>query len=101
MTRLIQLFVETSDHISPSFPSIQFASSQILGSGIGFGAEISRGGAGLREEAGKDGLDEGSEYDLGSIGLGEGHPQDEDEFEGVVESCQISAAEHHLCSYRG
>jgi hypothetical protein len=49
----------------------------------------------LREEARKNRLDEGSEYDLGAVRLRESHPQDKDEFKGVVESCQFLAIEQN------
>ena len=49
-------------------------------------SELSRGGAGLGEEAREDWVDEGPEQDLGSGGLRKSHPEDEDELEGVVES---------------
>lgn len=39
----------------------------------------------LLEVAGKDGLDEAVEDDLGAVGLGQGHPQHEHKLEGVVE----------------
>ena len=42
----------------------------------------------MREEAGEEWLNDGSEDDLGTTGLGKGHPQDEDEFEHIVESCR-------------
>jgi hypothetical protein len=48
-------------------------------------SEFTSSGASLREEAGEDGLDEGSEQDLGAGSLGKSHPEDENEFEGVVE----------------
>ncbi len=48
----------------------------------------------MREEAGEDRLNEGSEYNLGAVRLGESHPQDKDELEGVVESCDTSVTEH-------
>jgi hypothetical protein len=54
-------------------------------------SEISRGGAGLREEAREDWVDEGTEQDLGATSLGKSHPEDEDELEGVVECCNWSA----------
>jgi hypothetical protein len=66
--------------------------SLALGSRVDFRAKIGRGGSTLREEAGEDWLDEGSEYDLGAACLGKSHPQDKDEFEGVVESCEVLVA---------
>jgi len=48
------------------------------------GAEIAGGGAG-GEVAGEDGLEEGVEDNLGAGSLGKGHPEDEDELEGIVE----------------
>lgn len=47
--------------------------------------QISRCGSGVGEEAGEDGLNERSEQDLGTRGLGKSHPEDKDELEGVVE----------------
>lgn len=37
-----------------------------LASSVGLGAEVGSGGAGLREVAGEDWLDEGAEDDLGT-----------------------------------
>jgi len=51
---------------------------------LGLRLEVFRGGAGV-EIAGEDGLEEGSEDDLGASGLGKSHPKDKDELEGVVE----------------
>ena len=51
------------------------------------GSEISSGGAGLREEAREDRLDKGPEQDLSARCLRKGHPEHEDELEGVVECC--------------
>jgi hypothetical protein len=75
-----------------------------LASRVGVSAEVSCGGAGLREVAAEDGLEERVEDDLsaaagfvsffgnlhcgvcGNIrGRGESHPKDQDELEGVVE----------------
>ena len=83
-----------------------------LAGGVGLSAEVCGGGAGLGEVAGEDGVEEGAEDDLGAASgvlvlllrgvgreerslpsLGEGHPEDEDELEGVVEGWgRISAA---------
>src|ERR1700733_15125860 len=54
------------------------------------GSEISSGGAGLREEAREDRLDKGPEQDLSARCLRKGHPEHEDELEGVVECCDQS-----------
>lgn len=56
-----------------------------LGGRVDLGAEIGCGRASVGKEAGEDWVDEGAEDDLGTGGLGQGHPEDEDEFEGVVE----------------
>ena len=74
---------------------------------VGLGAEISSGGAALREVAGEDWLNEGAEDDLSATAvlseivgvdveptcdvpsLRECHPKDEHKFEGVVESLKI------------
>jgi hypothetical protein len=40
-------------------------------------------------------VDKGSENDLGAVCLRESHPQDEDEFEGIVECCDMLADEHN------
>lgn len=53
--------------------------------------EVGSGGAGLREEAREDGLDEGSEQDLGAGSLRKSHPEDENEFEGIIECYKQSA----------
>ena len=52
---------------------------------IGLRTKIGGGAAGLGEEAGKYWLDEGSEYDLSTAGLGKSHPKDQDELKCVVE----------------
>jgi hypothetical protein len=54
-------------------------------SSISLGPQISSGAASRGEEAGKDRLDEGAEDDLGTVRHGQGHPEDKDELEGVVE----------------
>jgi hypothetical protein len=54
-------------------------------------SEFSGGGAGVGEEAREDRLDDGSEQDLRATSLGESHPEDKDELEGVVECCDESA----------
>lgn len=41
----------------------------------------------LREEAGEDRLDQGAEDNLGAVCHWEGHPEDEDELEDIVEGC--------------
>lgn len=57
-------------------------------SGISLASNIGGGATSLAEEARKDRVDDGSEDDLGAIGRGEGHPQDQDELEDVVERCR-------------
>lgn len=70
---------------------------------VDLGAEIGGGGAGFREVAGEDGLEERAEDDLGATvscelrsciehfgglrSLGKSHPEDQDKLEGVVEGC--------------
>jgi hypothetical protein len=78
-----------------------------LASGVDLGAEVGSGGARLREVAGEDGLEEGSEDNLGATiwcqsvpckrgkleylrSLGKCHPEDQDKFEGVVEGYPVS-----------
>jgi hypothetical protein len=51
---------------------------------IGFASQIGRSIASAAEKAGEDRLEEGSEDNLGAVGDGESHPQDQDELEGVV-----------------
>jgi hypothetical protein len=58
-------------------------------SSIGLGAQIRCGAAAGGEEAGEDRLDERAEDNLGAVGHGESHPEDQNEFEGVVEGCGI------------
>jgi len=64
-----------------------------LASRVDLGAEVGRGGASLGEVAREDWLDEGAEDDLGSSSLREGHPEDEDELEGVVEWEPVDGAD--------
>jgi len=54
--------------------------------------EVLGGGGTGCEVAGEDGLEEGSEDDLGTSGLGKRHPEDEDELEGVVEWEPVDSA---------
>jgi len=63
---------------------------------VRLGSEISGGGTRLSKEAREDWLDEAAEQDLSSIGLGEGHPKDEDELEGVVEWEPVDSIDHAL-----
>ena len=76
-----------------------------LASLVGLRTELRSGGAGVLEVAREDGLDEGAEDELRASGawvsgcrgsgrengnkpsLGKSHPENEDELEGVVESC--------------
>jgi len=46
--------------------------------------------------AGEDGLEERSEDDLSTIGLGKGHPEDSDELEGVVEGEPVDSIHSRL-----
>jgi hypothetical protein len=77
-----------------------------LAGGLGLSAEVG-GGAGTGEEAADNGLEEGLEDDLGTavelvshlhslgsrecniLGLGEGHPKDQDKLEDIVEGCSM------------
>jgi len=52
---------------------------------VGLRTEVRGGRAGGVKIASKDRLDQRSEDDLSATGLRKSHPQDEDEFEGVVE----------------
>jgi hypothetical protein len=54
-------------------------------SSISLVTDICSGAAALGEEARENGVDEGSEDDLCTVGDRERHPQDEDELEDVVE----------------
>jgi hypothetical protein len=56
---------------------------------IGLASEIGGGTFGAGEEAGEQWLEEGAEDDLGAVGHGEGHPEDQDEFEDVIEGWLI------------
>lgn len=73
-----------------------------LASRVDLGAEVGGGGAGLGEVAGEDWLEKRAEDDLGAAvgcqyshggqvgwlyvrSLGQGHPEDQNELEGVVE----------------
>jgi hypothetical protein len=59
--------------------------------GVDLAAEVGSSRAGLREEAGEDWLNERSEDDLGAVGHWEGHPEDQNELEDVVECwCCVS-----------
>lgn len=62
-----------------------------LAGSLGLSAEVGRG-AGAGEEAAKDRLDEGVEDNLGTVGLGKGHPEDSDELEDVVEGEPVGGA---------
>jgi hypothetical protein len=92
----MQMVVESSNHALSSNQSqaVHTCPLLALGSGVGFRTEISGSGPALREEAGEDWLNEGSEHDLSAIGLRESHPQDKDEFECVIESYDGLANEH-------
>ncbi len=81
---------------------------------ISLRAKVGCGGSCLGEVARKDWLDEISEDDLSATAqicqnpyivpeynlllpsLGKGHPQDEDEFEGVVKSLSLSVSGQHI-----
>lgn len=54
-------------------------------SSIGLGPEVGGSGTSRREEAREDRLDDRAEDDLSAVRRRQGHPQDEDELEGVVE----------------
>lgn len=63
-----------------------------LASRVGVRAEVGGSGAGLGEVTREDGVEERAEDDLGTAGLGKGHPEDKDELEGVVEWEPIDGA---------
>jgi len=65
---------------------------------IGFVADIARGGtlSLTLEEAGKQRVEEGSEDNLGAIGDGKGHPQDQNELEDVVEGEPVDGIDNAL-----
>jgi hypothetical protein len=99
----MELVVESSNHVTsschPAFLSsyhavVNTSCSLALGSRVDFRTKVSRGGPALGEEAREDRLDKGSENDLGAARLGKGHPQDKDEFESIVESCEVLAVAH-------
>jgi len=48
------------------------------------------------EITGKDGLEEGAEYNLSAIGLGQCHPENEDKLEGIVEGEPVHGADRAL-----
>ena len=54
-------------------------------SGVGLGPEVGGSGTSRREEAREDRLDDRAEDDLGAVRHRQGHPQDKDELEGIVE----------------
>jgi len=56
--------------------------------------EFGGSGTGLREEARENWLNEGTEDDLGTAGLRERHPKDENELEGVVEGEPVHSIDH-------
>lgn len=66
-----------------------------LGGSIGLGPQVGRGRAAL-EETTEDGLEEGVENELGTVGLGKRHPEDQDELEDVVEGEPVSGADGTL-----
>ena len=70
---------------SKCFPSQCDDALLALGCTVDFSAQIRRRGTTLAEESGEDRLNERAEDDLSTTGLRKGHPQDKDEFEGVVE----------------
>jgi hypothetical protein len=66
-------------------------------SGIGLVADIAGGGGALAlEEARKDGVEERAEDNLGAIGHGKGHPQDQDKLEDVVEREPVDSIDDAL-----
>ena len=62
---------------------------------VGLRTEVPRGGSRLGEESGKDWMDEGTEQDLSTSSLGKRHPEDKDEFEGVIE-CYSQCVSQYL-----
>jgi hypothetical protein len=89
-----------------------------LAGGLGLSAEVG-GGAGAGEEAADNGLEEGLEDDLGTavelvshlhslgswecniLGLGEGHPKDQDKLEDIVEGCSMVSTLALILTSRG
>ncbi len=69
--------------IDPIAASLLRLSSKV--GSVGLCAEVGRGGSCLGEESRENWLDEGAEQDLSASSLGKRHPEDKDEFEGVVE----------------
>jgi len=67
-----------------------------LGCLVSRGAEVGGGRAALGEEAGENWLDEGAEDNLSTTGRGETHPENENEFEGVVEGEPIDGVDGTL-----
>jgi len=65
-------------------------------SSIGFASNICRSAATLAEESREDWLDERPEDDLGPIGHGKSHPQNQDELEHVVEGEPVDGIDHAL-----
>jgi len=65
-------------------------------SSVRLGPQIGGSGAGAGEEAGEDGLDDGAEDDLGAVGDGQSHPQNQDEFEGIVEREPVNGVDQAL-----
>ena len=63
----------------------------VLGGSVSSRSEVSGGGAGAREESREDWLNDGSEDDLSAAGRGKSHPEDQDEFEDIVECYHMSA----------
>jgi hypothetical protein len=59
---------------------------------VGLATQVGSGAARFVEEAGKDGLDKGSEDELSAVGHWKRHPEDQDELEGIVEGCQSLAS---------
>jgi hypothetical protein len=66
-------------------------------SSIGLAPEIRGGGSGLREETCEDWLNQGAEDNLGAVRHWEGHPEDQDKFEDVVECYRNVSAISHAC----
>jgi len=65
-------------------------------SSIRLASDICGGATSLAKEAREDGLEDGSEDDLGAIGHWKRHPQNQDELENVVEGEPVDSINHAL-----
>jgi len=63
---------------------------------IGLGSEVGGSRSTLGEEAGEHWLDQRTEDDLSTTSLGESHPEDKDELEGIVEGEPVDCTDSTL-----